>query len=286
MILLPDGSDLDAASDAQLEEERDFLLGSLTDLEAERAAGDVDDDDYASLRDGYTARAAAVLRALDRRRVEREIGPAAEVAEAAGPAGPPGEVRGGRRWRRPAVVAGVVAFAVAAGLLVAHSAGQRLPGQTVTGNVPGDKEQALLTTASVDASKGDAIDAIKAYDQVLSTDPTNVEALAYKGWLLALAGAQASNTQLIDAGMASIQLSERVDPSYPDAHFFGGMIDLQDRKDPTDAVTEFETYLADHPPSDMLPEVQGELQVAQAQLTHTPAPGETISSPSTTVAAP
>jgi len=58
--------------------------------------------------------------------------------------------------------------------------------------------------------------------------------------------------------MASIQQAERVDPSYPDPHFFGGMIDLQDRKDPSDAVTEFETYLADHPPSDMLPEVQGD----------------------------
>ena len=283
MISLPDGPDLDAATDEQLEEERDFLLGSLTDLEAERDAGDVDDHDYESLRDGYTARAAAVLRALDRRRVERELGTDAGSSD---PVDPTVQDRRARGWRRPAIAAGVLAFAVLAGLLVARTAGQRLPGQTVTGNVPGDKEQAQLAAAAQDASKGDAIDAIKAYDQVLATDPTNTEALAYKGWLLALAGAQASNPQLISAGLASIQQAERVDPSYPDAHFFGAMIDLQDRKDPSDAVTEFETYLADHPPSDMLPEVQGELQVAQAQLNHTPAPGESTSSPSSTVPAP
>jgi len=283
MISLPDGPDLDASTDEQLEEERDFLLGSLTDLEAERAAGDVDDHDYESLRDGYTARAAAVLRVLDRRRVEREVGHVAEPAEAVEPAG---QDRAAGRWRKPAVVAGVVAFAVLAGLLVARSSGQRLPGQTVSGNVPADKEQALLTAAAADVQKGDAIDAIRSYDQVLSSDPTNVEAMAYKGWLLALAGSQSNNAQLTAAGMASIQQAERVDPSYPDAHFFGGMIDLQDRSDPGGAVTEFETYLADHPPSDMLPEVQGELQVAQAQLNRTEAPGETTGSPSTTAPAP
>ena len=47
------------------EEERDFLLASLDDLERERAAGDVTDDDYRALKESYTARAAAVLRELD-----------------------------------------------------------------------------------------------------------------------------------------------------------------------------------------------------------------------------
>ncbi len=48
---------------AALEEERRFLLRSLADLEREREAGDVDDVDYRELRDGYTVRAAATLRA-------------------------------------------------------------------------------------------------------------------------------------------------------------------------------------------------------------------------------
>ena len=48
---------------AELEEERRFLLRSLDDLEREHEAGDVDDRDYETLQDGYTVRAAAVLRA-------------------------------------------------------------------------------------------------------------------------------------------------------------------------------------------------------------------------------
>ncbi len=50
---------------AELEEERRFLLRSLADLEREHDAGDVDVDDYQTLRDGYTVRAASVLRSID-----------------------------------------------------------------------------------------------------------------------------------------------------------------------------------------------------------------------------
>ena len=53
-----------ARSRADLEAERDFLLRSLDDLEVERGAGDIDDEAYQQLHDDYTARAAAVLRAL------------------------------------------------------------------------------------------------------------------------------------------------------------------------------------------------------------------------------
>ena len=49
--------DVDALAD--LEEQRRFLLQSLKDLDREREAGDIDDDDYRTLKDDYTARAAA-----------------------------------------------------------------------------------------------------------------------------------------------------------------------------------------------------------------------------------
>ena len=50
---------------AELEDERRFLLRSLRDLDAELAAGDVDAADYETLRDGYTKRAADVLREIE-----------------------------------------------------------------------------------------------------------------------------------------------------------------------------------------------------------------------------
>ena len=49
---------------AELEEERRFLLTSIRDLEREHEAGDVDEHDFTTLRDGYVARAAAVLLSL------------------------------------------------------------------------------------------------------------------------------------------------------------------------------------------------------------------------------
>ena len=67
---------------AALEEQRDFLLGSLDDLERERAAGDIDEADYEALRDDYTARAAAVLRALDDGGARFAVGPTAGRLEA------------------------------------------------------------------------------------------------------------------------------------------------------------------------------------------------------------
>ncbi len=39
-----------------LEDQRDLLLASLTDLEREHEAGDLSDADYTVLRDRYTAR--------------------------------------------------------------------------------------------------------------------------------------------------------------------------------------------------------------------------------------
>src|SRR5690606_14509656 len=95
-------SGLDPDGLEALEEERDHLLRSLEDLEREFAAGDVDETDYVTLRDDYTARAAAVIRRIEAKRVDAE------------PKGPP------RRWGRTlAWVAGVLAFAVLAGVLVA-----------------------------------------------------------------------------------------------------------------------------------------------------------------------
>ena len=50
--------------DRKLEEERDFLLGSLDDLDQEHENGELTDREYETLHDDYTRRAAAVLRAL------------------------------------------------------------------------------------------------------------------------------------------------------------------------------------------------------------------------------
>jgi hypothetical protein len=62
---------LDPDTLAVLDEQRDFLLRSLADLEREHEAGDVDDHDYVTLKDDYTARAARTIRAIEGRVLAR-----------------------------------------------------------------------------------------------------------------------------------------------------------------------------------------------------------------------
>jgi tetratricopeptide (TPR) repeat protein len=229
----------------ELEQERDFLMLSLDDLEAERAAGEIDDKDYEELRDAYTARAAAVLRAIDGEDETPFPGESEYVEEAQAARA---HARRKRTQRTVGAVVLVALLAGAIGALVATFAGERTPGQQVSGSIGGSQETKLARARQL-LGQGNALEAIKTYDSVLRSDPANAEALAYRGWLLKLAG-------LWERGLESIDKAIAADPSFPDAHFFRGMILEQDKKDPAAAVTELRTFLASNPQGDLVPMVQ------------------------------
>ena len=201
---------------AELEEERSFLLRSLTDLEAEHDAGDVGDDDYAALKDRYTARAADVLRELD----------------GAAP-GPTSRRRssGVSPWnaRRLAWVVGVLVVAAAAGLAVAAWSGQRLPGQSMTGgqDAAGDVG-AQLSAARSAAGAGDFATAIATYDAVLVQEPDNVEARTYRTWWGVMservAGDDAALAAAADAALPELAAITTDHPDYADAHCFYAVV--------------------------------------------------------------
>lgn len=185
---------LDPDTLAALEEQRDFLLRSLDDLEREHEAGDVDDHDYQALKDDYTARAARVIRSIE--------GHQARMAAARPP----------RSRLRPVLVAGgIVLFALVAGILVAQAAGRRDPGDSLTGNTRETTRDRLDEAVQL-ASQGDWEGAIEIEDEILEDQPRNVEALTYKGWFQYRSGDQSGVVTLIDAVEA--------DPSYPAAHVF------------------------------------------------------------------
>jgi tetratricopeptide (TPR) repeat protein len=231
------------SSREELEEERDFLLASLRDLEREREAGELADRDYQALHDDYTARAAVVLRALERSKDR----PAA-----------------GRNRPRPVgsrrslglTIAVVVAIAGLAGVSVAAFSGQRQAGAPLTGSLP-DTPQGRMQQALQLESQGQAAEALKIYDELLRADPRNVQALAYRGWLLKRAG-------LPDKAMESLDQAVAIDPKFPDAHFFRGMVLYQDRNDPAGAVTEFRLFMSNNPPQEMVPLVEDVLRRAMA----------------------
>ncbi len=183
---------LDPDQLAALVEERDFLLRSLRDLDAEHEAGDVDDGDYAALEDDYTARAAAAIRAIDGHR-SRQARPR-----------PPRSMT-----RRVLVAAAVAVFAVGTGVLVAQWSGTRGVGDSITGGIRSDTRDELVAARQY-AGAGQYLQAIKSYDGVLKIDPANIEALAYKGWMYRLVSLQATGTQrteLQSEAQASLRLA-------------------------------------------------------------------------------
>jgi tetratricopeptide (TPR) repeat protein len=260
----PTRADLDPDTLAALEEQRDFLLRSLDDLEAERAAGDIDDDDYEALRDDYTARAAAVIRTIDQRTAARQ---------AARPAR--------RRGRTAAIVLGILAIGIVAGVLVAQASGRRDPGDNITGGggessrsliaqgdqllAEGDPEaaigaydealaidpdnvQALLKRANAEVALGDAPGAIGTYDQVLALEPENLEALAYQGSLFHREG---------DTERALAQIGQAIDldPTYVDSWSLRTAV-LADAGRIDEALADIEALAADG---------DGDIAVAVAQ---------------------
>lgn len=227
---------------AALEEERRFLLRSLADLEREHEAGDVDEVDYRELRDGYTVRAASTMRAI-------EDGRAALPAPA--PAGWP---------RRIGVAALAVALVAVVWWALAASTAQRLPGQVATGLDPRDDRARIVAEArAVQLSRPGA--AADLYALVLSEYPDDVEALAYRGWTLALSTAaiddpEAAGATLSEA-ISSLAAAIEVDPGYPDSFCFLGIIQVRFRGEVDEGRPFLERCLDANPPGDVRNLVEG-----------------------------
>lgn len=248
----------------ELEAERTFLLRSLDDLEAERAAGNVDDESYAVLRDDYTARAAAVIRSLADDEDER-------------PESPPK-----MPWTRRLLVAAVVAvFIGVVGWWLAGALGERQGDELASGNVSTldtkaraenfraeiakDPDNARLHLAFAQfLSKSDPSRALTEFGTAARLDPSDPEAPAYGGWLLFVSFGQP------DPAILSEDKALERDPAYPDAKFFKGMVLLRGKHDPAAAIPLFQGFLAsspNHPLADQVRAVLAEAVAAEQQAT-------------------
>ena len=196
-------------------------------------AGDVDAADYETLRDGYTKRAADVLRAI-------------EEGRAALPPKPPG------RWRRTLLAAAiVVVVAVGAGILVARTSGQRSPGQTITGGV-GTADTATLLAQARTMFGVDARGASDLYRQVLEADPRNVEALTYQAWLIYINSVGANDelrVQAVETARQQLTRAVEVDPDYADPHCFLAVFALRVDDDAATSQAETDRCLELDPPA-------------------------------------
>jgi hypothetical protein len=271
------GSDGRAAWEA-LQEERDFCLRSLRDLEAERDAGDLDEADYEALRDSYVARAAAALRELgggtdeSQRRGTEEAGaeeqsPQASAADPVGrgaepQADAPASTDSRRRWRTRLLAGfGVLVVASLAAWAVVRTSATRLPGQEITGQAVGSAAVVQsLQQAQQAISKGDDVTALKDYQKILNDDPNQPEALTGEGWLLV----QTQQPALLQQGLTMLSAAERSAPTYAPAHVYRG-IALLSEDNYAGAIPELQWYLAHNPDPQLAPGVRTALQQAKAK---------------------
>ncbi len=264
----------------RLEAERDFLLRSLDDLEAEHDAGGIDDESYQRLHDDYTARAAAVIRSL-RGGQERAR-----------------DQDGDGRRRRILLIGAIVVFAALAGVALATALGARLPGQTSSGNTggrtsaatpaatirqrrqqleaavarnPADVASRLLLAEFFEA-ENDPAGALQQYDAVVKVDPSNAIAEANAGRILYLTAQAAPPSQVEDlVHRARLRVDHAIllNPQYADAHFFRAIILGQEFQDYTGARDDLQHYLVLAPNGTFADQARQLLAQAENALTGT-----------------
>ncbi len=238
-----------------LENERDFLLKSIENLESEFDAGGIDEDSYKVLHDDYTARAAAVLRSLRAgKKTEQKVAPVSSR-------------------RRLLTIGAVALFVAIAGVSLAFALGARLPGQTATGNsessgdtkvTPGDRQRRLEAAVAADPNdiaarlllaqyleaQGDLAKALAQYDAVLDIDPASAPALAQSGRILYLTAERAPSADaagLVAKALARLDSALGNDPDYSEARFFRAIIRANDFGDFVGAQSDLQRYLVAEP---------------------------------------
>jgi tetratricopeptide (TPR) repeat protein len=186
---------------AALEEERDFLLRSIADL---------DEADHRALTDVYTVRTAEVLRAIEEHR---------EAIDAARSPRSPGRIA--------LAVAAVAVVAVLAGVLVAQASGRREPGQTLSGGAPQTATQEARACLQLTAAQK-AGQAVECYQEVLDRHPDNPTAMTYLGWTLFLASDSMGDAQLRARALGSAKglfdKTVEVAPDFADAYAFRAVL--------------------------------------------------------------
>jgi tetratricopeptide (TPR) repeat protein len=259
-----------------LEDERAGLLRTLRELEDERARGELTEATYRSLRGETERRAVAVLRALEAREGAGElISGVRALRDASSEDGVVKRAAAApsRRNVLPAVLIGVAVLGLSVPLL-ARALSNRTSGEPITGFTQGGSADSLalferrvadhprdlaahLDLAERYLATGKTAAAAAQYLVALQIDPRNAEAQARLGFLLYQGGKAEEGLRAVDTALA-------VDPSYPEALYYKGVILLRALGRPADAAEAFRAYLAAAPFGARRTEVQQLLNEASS----------------------
>lgn len=260
---------------AGLETEKITALRAIRELELDRVAGHVDEEDYRDLRTRYEAGAVAVLRRLDALRPLPASARGAPVAASV-------------PWTRQPVAlgamgAGLLVFGLVLGLLVSRfstpappeqpgMAGSEpqafapaAPGSAGGGAprpLPKEMLEGMLRAAHASLDAGRYQEAIAAYTAVVRREPRNVDAITHLGVILALAGHQAEALEAFDRALA-------IDPDY--AHALWDKAGVQEaRRDDAGALATLEHFVRVAPAGADRDHAQERIRQARVRLAAAP----------------
>jgi tetratricopeptide (TPR) repeat protein len=184
-------------------------------------------------------------------------GPAIDPAPP-GASNDPDSDPGIRRSRaKPPVIVLAIAVVVAVAMGAFGSIAPRTANAPLTGSVPGTASS-VLDGARADFQAGRLPEAAEGYLSVLRTDPSNAEASARLGLILALSGRPA-------AGMKSILRARQTDPSYAEAELLQAVVQLRVLDRPVAAIRTLSDYLRTAAQPD-LPAAHALLRAARSSL--------------------
>ena len=247
--------------------EREFLVRSLDDLDAERADGGIDEVTYSTLHSDYTARTATVLRSLASDTAPK----ASERARASVP-----------RSRRWTIVGGIIVFAGAAAFALAHTSGTRAPGGLPTGGVT--TPTAAPNTFEGDLAKAEQFRAEDIPDQATTwylkaaklepRSPEPIDDLADMLLVRFTTGID-NQTTLVSQASSLVDEALKLDPNYGPAYYDRGIVrGLEKQVAP--AVADFRHYLQLEPSGEQVVQAKDFIQQLTAPST------STTTSPTTT----
>ena len=123
----------------------------------------------------------------------------------------------------------VVAVAVAAGLVLARSWGERRPSDvSQTGGIDGDGTVSAMLSDARSSMAVDPLHSIDVFSNVLKLDPDNVEAITYGAWLSVASALQSGNQDFFvvasEPALQQFQKAIALDPTYADPHCFSAVV--------------------------------------------------------------
>lgn len=252
---------------------REKLYEAIRELEVEREAGSLSQDEYERTRDTYELQAAGLLQEEERHAKHRPE-PSRKPAPTRAGATAPQPVSHRLGLMIPAAL--ILLVGVAIGFFLGTTLKSRDEGMGITGSVPRMEERVVGTPSTLQEAndafnRGDFGRALAGYKKILDRDPENLEARTQIGVLLA-------RGQHYDEAIKTFDRVLTMQPNYPHALFEKGLVFFQGKVQPREGVKVWEQLIKTAPPGNeyavtakrMLAQVRGSMSRPPSESTAQP----------------